>query len=51
VDINATALFVGAGLLVLLTALGAAGAGFVALFDEPIVNGAAERSETEVLPA
>jgi MFS family permease len=37
VDLDATVLFVGAGLLVLATALVAAGAGFVRLFDEPLV--------------
>ncbi|HET7828847.1 MAG TPA: MFS transporter [Candidatus Limnocylindrales bacterium] len=42
VDLDATVLFVGAGLLVLATALVAAGAGFVRLFDEPVVAGEPE---------
>ena len=46
VDLDATVLFVGAGLLVLATALVAAGAGFVRLVDEPVVAG-----ETEVAAA
>ena len=35
VDLNATALFVGAGLLVLATSIAVAASGWVALFDEP----------------
>jgi MFS family permease len=42
VDLDATVLFVGAGLLVLATALVAAGAGFVRLFDEPLAAGEPE---------
>jgi hypothetical protein len=44
VDLDATLLFVGAGLLVLATALVAAGAGFVRLFDEPAMAPATEAS-------
>jgi MFS family permease len=48
VDLDATALFVGAGLLVLLTALGAAAAGFVALFDEPVATDPASVPEVAI---
>jgi MFS family permease len=40
IDIDATALFVGAGLLILITAVLSAAAGFVALFDEPPLTAA-----------
>ena len=38
IDLDATALFVGAGLLILLTAAGAAAVGFVRLFDAAIAT-------------
>ena len=41
IDLDATALFVGAGLLILLTAAGSAAVGFVRLFDAALATPAA----------
>ncbi len=45
VDVDATALFVGAGILILLTALFAVGVRFVEQFDAPATGARGEPSE------